>query len=129
MAAEATREDAGRLDGRRLAKIGEGEGRPDGEAPGPAAATWNVLGLGDDVGEREHDLPAGGVEDRAVAELNRRPSRRGVSPQLGGDHVRREPPLAAPTDEQPRPSIRRQISHVPIVRPRAQRSPGAPQVP
>ena len=99
MAAEATREDAGRLDGRRLAKIGEGEGRPDCEAPGPAAAPRNVLGLGDDVGEREHDLPAGGVEHRPVAELNRRPSRRGVGLQVGGDYLGREPPLAAPAYE------------------------------
>ena len=45
MAAEAAREDAGRLDGRSLPQVGERDERPDGEAPPPAVAARIVLGI------------------------------------------------------------------------------------
>jgi hypothetical protein len=44
VAAEAAREDAGGLDGRRLAQVGDEQQRPDRERPAPARPLRVVLG-------------------------------------------------------------------------------------
>ena len=83
----------------------------------PSACGRAVLGLGDDLGQREDDLPPGRVQHRPVAALNRRPPRRRVSAQL----VRRAPRAASRRSPRPRTSNQAlpaavPFSHAPIVR-------------
>jgi hypothetical protein len=101
VASEAAREHARRLDGRRLAQVVEEEPRLDREAPLPAGARRVVLGMGDDHDDCEDHLPAGGVADRSVAELDGRAARRRVRAQLVPRDLVREPAVAPATDEEP----------------------------
>jgi hypothetical protein len=101
VAPEALREDAGRLDRRRVVEVGDRRDGTDREAPCPTLARRIVLWVPDDVGDGEDRLPDGRVEDRAVAALNRRAFRRRVRADLVSLDVRVQRPLAPAADEQP----------------------------
>jgi len=60
-----------------------------------------VLELVSDLDDAEDDAPAGCVQERAVAGLDGRSSRRRMRRDAGDLDLGLEPPLAAPADEQP----------------------------
>src|SRR4051794_12268514 len=101
VAPDALREDARRLDRRRVVQVADGDERTEREPPGPARARWVVLRLAGHLRDRENRLPDGGVEDRAVARLHARPLRRAVRPDLRRLDVGRQRLRAAAADEEP----------------------------
>src|SRR5262245_492875 len=101
MAPERLREDAGRLDRRRVVQVADRREHADREAPRPALFRGVVLGHARDFGDREHALPDCRVEDRELARLDRRTLRRRVR----DDRVRvdrgSERPRAPSANEEP----------------------------
>jgi hypothetical protein len=100
VAAEAAREDAGRLDRRRLAEGRNGEQRAKRETPAPAAAAGVVLRVADDLDDGKDVLPAGRVADGEVALLDARPPGRRMGTQrIDVDGIRQEPARRAANEE------------------------------
>src|ERR671923_2205432 len=73
VAPETLREDAGRLDRRRVVEGGDDRERPDRKPPRPPPAGWVVLGIAHDLDHAVERLPYRRVEDREVAALDGRP--------------------------------------------------------
>src|ERR687883_687797 len=103
VAPEALREDARRLDGRRVVQVGDDGERPDLEPPRPALARRVALGVADDLDHAVERLPHRGVEDREVAALHCRTAaaRRAVAGDRRRVDPRVERPVAAAAHEQP----------------------------
>jgi hypothetical protein len=101
MAPEALREHAGGLHRRRVVEIMHSDERADREPPRPASALWVVLGNPDNLDDSKHRLPDGGVEDRELADLNRRALRGRVRVDLVRLDCGWERVLAATADQKP----------------------------
>jgi hypothetical protein len=101
MAPERLREHARRLDGWRVAEVGEDEERPEREAPRPAVAALDVLGRAGHLDHAEDGLPHGRVEDRDVPRLDGGSPGRPVRRDRGGVDLRSERTVAAAADEKP----------------------------
>jgi hypothetical protein len=101
MPPDALREHAGGLHRRRVVKITHGGERPDREPPRPASALGVVLGNPDNLDDGEHRLPDGRIEDRKLADLNRRALRGRVRADLVRVDRGWERTLAPPADQEP----------------------------
>jgi hypothetical protein len=101
MPPDALREHAGGLHRRRVVKITHGGERPDREPPRPASALGVVLGNPDNLDDGEHRLPDGRIQDRKLADLNRRALRGRVRADLVRVDRGWERTLAPPADQEP----------------------------
>jgi hypothetical protein len=98
---EASRKHTCGFDGRRVAQPRDGEQRAECESPAPPVPLGVVLGVADDLDEREDVLPAGRVADCEVAPLDARPARGGMGAQPTGVDLVREDVAGSSPNEKP----------------------------
>jgi hypothetical protein len=98
---KAAWEDSCGFDRRRVAQTRQREQRPERESPAPAVPLRVVLGIADDLHQREDVLPAGRVTDGQVAFLDARPARGMVGVQPVGIDLVREEVAGPSTNEEP----------------------------